>query len=284
MKLTICITTLLFIFQFGYTQNIERQVISSSGESLANGSHRLDFTIGELAVSTITNDHVLSQGFHQGDLLLSIKINPVFFLQGPYMSPVTGGLMNDDLRAILSTTSPYLDGLMCDSSVFTVTGSDAIVDWVLVEIRDAADRTIIIESRSALLQRDGNVVDIDGFSAVSFASPGGSYFVLLNHRNHLGIMSANPIALSGTTGVDLSADPSAVFGGTNAVQNMNGVYAAFSGDFDGNGQVQNSDATEVLLLLGSSGYSFADMDMNGQVQITDINNVITPNTGRGEQF
>jgi hypothetical protein len=36
--------------------------------------------------------------------------------------------------------------------------------------------------------------------------------------------------------------------------------------------------------LGSSGYSPADMDMNGQVQNTDINNIITPNTGNGEQF
>jgi hypothetical protein len=26
------------------------------------------------------------------------------------------------------------------------------------------------------------------------------------------------------------------------------------------------------------------MDMNGQVQNTDINNIITPNTGNGEQF
>ena len=284
MKSIIYITILLFTIHFGHSQNIERQVISSSGESFANSSNRLDFTIGELAVSTISNDNILNQGFHQGDLLLSIKINPIFFLQGPFMSPVTGGLMNDDLRAILSTTSPYPDGLVCDPSVFAVAGSDAIVDWVLVEIRDAADRTIIIESRSALLQRDGDVVDIDGSSAVSFTSTAGSYYVLLNHRNHLGILSANPIALSGTTGVDLSADPSAVFGGTNAVQNINGVYAAFSGDFDGNGQIQNSDATEVLLLLGSSGYSLADMDMNGQVQITDINNVITPNTGRGEQY
>jgi hypothetical protein len=62
------------------------------------------------------------------------------------------------------------------------------------------------------------------------------------------------------------------------------VYAMFSGDFDSNGQVQNSDASDVILLLGSSGYSPADMDMNGQVQNTDINNIITPNTGNGEQF
>lgn len=284
MKTIICIAILLFNFQFGHSQSMERYVVSSSGESLANSSNRLDFTVGELAVSTLTNGNVLYQGFHQGDLLLAIKINPIFFLQGPFMSPVTGGLMNDDLRTMLSTTSPYPDGLMCDASVFNVAGSDAIVDWVLVEIRDASDRTIVIESRSALLQRDGDVVDMDGTSAVSFTSTAGNYFVLLNHRNHLGILSANPIALSGTMEVDLSADPSAVFGGTNAVQNINGVYAAFSGDFDGNGQVQNSDATEVLLLLGSSGYSLADMDMNGQVQITDINNVITPNTGRGEQY
>ena len=65
---------------------------------------------------------------------------------------------------------------------------------------------------------------------------------------------------------------------------MGGTYAMLSGDFDANGQVQNSDSAAVILLLGSAGYSSGDMDMNGQVQNQDIINIITPNTGKGEQF
>jgi hypothetical protein len=58
----------------------------------------------------------------------------------------------------------------------------------------------------------------------------------------------------------------------------------YAGDFDGNGQIQNTDISGVVQLLGTSGYSKADMDMNGQIQNTDINNFITPNIGKGQQF
>lgn len=281
-KITFLIAGLIAMVVQG--QSIEKFSIDSGGASASAGNIQILYTIGEVNVAERAAGNIqVSEGFIN-PIILSISVNPKVFLQGPYMNPVTGGLMNDDLRTGLSTTSPYADGLTCNASVFTVTGSDAIVDWVLVELRDAADRTIVIESRSALLQRDGDVVDMDGTSAVLFTSPAASYYVLVNHRNHLGILSATSIAVAGSTAVDLSANPAAVFGGNNAVTNMGGIYAMYSGDFDGNGQVQNSDATGVLLLLGSSGYLAADMDMNGQVQNTDINNIITPNTGRGEQF
>jgi hypothetical protein len=202
--------------------------------------------------------------------------------------------MRDDLRSngLLPTTSPYTDTTIADAAVFNLGGisgiglpEDDIVDWVWVELRDENDFSIVIESKSALLQRDGDIVYVDGTSAVSFNTAPGNYYFLVNHRNHLGIMSVNPISFSGTSSVDLSSNQNAVYGDVNAVVDMGGnAYGMFSGDFDSNGQVQNSDATGVILLLGSSGYSFADMDMNSEVQNTDINNIITPNTGNGEQF
>ena len=53
------------------------------------------------------------------------------------------------------------------SSVTAVTGSDAIVDWVFVELRNASGNTVV-DSRAALLQRDGDVVDVDGVSPLRF--------------------------------------------------------------------------------------------------------------------
>ena len=284
MKTILTVLSILLVPFFGTAQSIEKFSIDSGGASSSAGNIEIFYTIGEVNVQERSAGNIqVSDGFIN-PLNLAISVNPKVFLQGPFMTPATPGLMNDDLRTMLSTTSPYPDMLTCAASVFAVTGTEAIVDWVLVELRDAVDRTIVIESRSALLQRDGDIVDVDGTSSVTFTSPQADYYVLVNHRNHLGILSANPITVSGNTAVDLSANPSAVFGGTNAVGNMGGIYATFSGDFDSNGQIQNSDASAVLLLLGNSGYSSADMDMNGQVQNSDINNVITPNTGRGEQF
>ena len=84
------------------------------------------------------------------------------------------------------------------SDVLSATGPDAIVDWVVVELRDKNDNTSILHSRAALLQADGDVVDVDGFSPVSISAPSDSYHIAVLHRNHLGVMSAAPIALTST--------------------------------------------------------------------------------------
>jgi len=47
-----------------------------------------------------------------------------------------------------------------------------------------------------LLQRDGDIVEVDGVSPVSFTLPNGDYYVAIRHRNHLGAMTAQPITLS----------------------------------------------------------------------------------------
>lgn len=75
-------------------------------------------------------------------------------------------------------------------TVFNITGQNAIVDWVFVELRSKTDNSKVIATRSGLLQRDGDVVDLDGLSYLSF--PGvmeDSFYVVVKHRNHLGVMS-----------------------------------------------------------------------------------------------
>ncbi|MDC1162040.1 hypothetical protein OAT18_01220 [Tenacibaculum sp.] len=212
------------------------------------------------------------------------------FLQGTALNPNTGEetLMRDDLRVAgyIPVTSPYADGLICDAVVFDTTGADAIVDWVFVELRDVTDNTVVSYSRSALLQRDGDVVDLDGTSALVFSTDSDNYYIAIKHRNHLGILSANAISLSTTIAtINFISDTSLIEGGNNAVTDLgSSVFAMIAGDQDGNGQVQNTDINSVISLLGSSGYSNADLDMNGQIQNTDINNILNPNTGKGEQF
>ncbi|MBK6755574.1 MAG: hypothetical protein IPG69_18780 [Flavobacteriales bacterium] len=75
---------------------------------------------------------------------------------------------------------------------------DRIVDWVLVELRDADNPALIVASRSALIQRDGDVVDLDGSSAVVMTAEPGNYHVALRHRNHLGVMTAGELPLNTT--------------------------------------------------------------------------------------
>jgi hypothetical protein len=271
------------------SQTLERTVIGSSGTTLSTVNASLNFTIGDLVVTTSSNGSTtLTQGFHQETIILKIKLSPIAFLQGSLATSGTT-IMDDSLRSnnLLPTTSPYTDAITCEASVFNATGNDAIIDWIWVTLRDKNDRTVILASQSALLQADGDIVDTDGVSSLKFILPNDDYFVAVNHRNHLGIISSSTIALNTNSSitVNLSNSASSVFGGTNSVVDMgNGLFAMISGDFDENGQIQNIDTNAITQFLGVSGYSKADLNMNGQVQNSDINNLLNPNIGKGEQF
>lgn len=133
---------------------------------------------------------------------LAIKV----FLQGPFQNTTNG--MGDDLRnlSMVSTSEPYAPmgfnhvssggGETIASSILDLSGTgDVIVDWVFVELRDSGNSSTVVAARSALLQKDGDIVDLDGVSPLSF--PGiavsGSYFVAVWHRNHLAMMTTGTV-------------------------------------------------------------------------------------------
>jgi Leucine-rich repeat (LRR) protein len=220
--------------------------------------------------------------------LVTLLIEPTVILQGPMLNS-SSELMNDDLRAagLLPTTSPYADAATVSSTVFDSSGTTAIVDWVWVELRDENNSSNVIAAKSALINRKGYVLNENNFPLEFEDLPEGNYYIAINHRNHLGILSANTLALSdSSTSIDLVSNSNSVNGGSNAVADLgNGIFAMYAGDYDGNGQIQNTDLTILRPLLGQpSSYDNADLDMNSQVQNTDINNILNPNKGRGQQF
>ncbi|HEV8082501.1 MAG TPA: hypothetical protein VGP55_04825 [Chitinophagaceae bacterium] len=129
------------------------------------------------------------------------------FLQGAYNS--TLGLMNDALRTptnLIPLSDPYRTAPYNTSfthlantitevapvSVFNnqASANDNIVDWVFVELRNGnvSSGNPVLQTRSALIQRDGDIVDIDGISPVTFNNvPSTNYTIAVRHRNHLGL-------------------------------------------------------------------------------------------------
>src|SRR5690606_14875273 len=93
------------------------------------------------------------------------------------------------------------------------TGDDAIVDWVVVELRSATMPAQIVEAQCALLQRDGDVVAADGSSVLHFSAPEGDYHIAVRHRNHLGCMTATTRSLTtAATMVDFGLSATATYG------------------------------------------------------------------------
>ncbi len=227
------------------------------------------------------------------EFTVDITVAPKVFLQGASLNPITGeeDLMRDSLRenGLLPTTSPYGDGATVNPTVFTTTGANAIVDWVRIELRTGvdSDNTTIVNSKAALLQRDGDIVDLDGSSNITFTEEDGDYFIAIIHRNHIGILAAVPAPLSNqATALDFTQDVTSAKGENLALTTLvNGTFAMIAGDADGSSQILNTDITEGLTLAGGGeGYSSADADMNGFVLNSDIQLLILGNSGTVQQF
>ncbi len=223
----------------------------------------------------------------------SIKVRVRAFLEGPFNAG--NGLMNATLRAngLVPLNEPYSSigythvngggGETTTSQVLSVSNNDAIVDWVVVELRNKNNSAQVLATRCALIQRDGDIVDVNGTSDVSFNMPSDQYYIAVRHRNHLGIMTATaPLLTSSADLLDLGG-PISLFGGSNATKTIAGKKLMYAGDVNGNSMLryvgENNDRDMILLKIGGSiptntvnGYHREDLNMDGSVRYTGANN------------
>ena len=112
-----------------------------------------------------------------------------------------------------------------------------VIDWVLLEVRDANNKNTIVAQRAALLLSNGDVVDTDGSTGVNFGTTitaGTAYHLAIKHRNHLAIVSANTTTFPNAAAFDFS-NPNAVENGGVQLKNMGTVHALKAGDTNANG-------------------------------------------------
>jgi hypothetical protein len=196
------------------------------------------------------------------------------------------------------------DSIPDPAAVFAVTGQNAIVDWIFIELRSKSNNTQVLATRSGLLQRDGDVVDLDGVSGLRFPNmPMDDYYVVVRHHRHLGIMSKDPQTpqkLTDLVNFTTNAVPTFDFGTqfgpsrnyTGLAQNNGvrlGYNAMWAGDFDGNGKIKADNPGDDLNTLffdvfaypsnttGNVNFDFAygylpgDYDMNGKSKFDNPN-------------
>ena len=289
MKTTIIIFSILVLPFFGIAQTIEKFSIDSGGTSISTSTIQMVYTIGEVNVAERSAATIqMSEGFLSR--FIKIKINPKVFLQGALLYPETTGLMNDDLRnlGLLPIVSPFGDGKTVNPNIFNLGGitslgdfDDDIVDWIWLEFRDETDVSKIIKGVPVLLQRDGDVVALDGVSDITLGVVPKNYYIVLQHRNHLGVMSASPVAVTEIgTAIDFTKNTTPTYGSNAQVALTSGDLALWTGDTNTNGQIRfsgsDNDANiikdEVLddALNGfnsatytSVGYLLIDLDLSG---------------------
>ena len=215
-------------------------------------------------------------------LITQSYANLKVYLQGSYAG---GGTMTTSLNSagMIPVHHPYNDTV----GIWNYTGSERIynlpadiVDWVLVELRTGTAANTTVGRRAALLKSDGTIVDLDGSSQVKFNGiiP-GDYYIVIRHRNHLPIMSANPVNLSFTNSLlyDFSTAQTQAYGTEPMIDLGGGVFGMYSGDVNNSGIITAADKSLVNSDNLSTGYYISDTNLSGIVTAADKANINSNN-------
>jgi hypothetical protein len=275
-------------------------VLAASGSGPYNRTRNNVTTVGVFAVADL-------------DKVNAARLNLKVFLQGPY----SGGTMTDGLRTsgVIPTTQPYSSAMganfdrigvydgsatvnetVPNAGVFDVANpNDDIVDWVYISLQDGTTPATKMQTRAALLQRDGDIVEYDVASGTYLGvkmpiDADANYHLLIAHRNHLAIRTPVSQLLqdNGTFTYNFTDGQSKAFQDvaitSNAAMAQNGsVFLMWAGNANGDIYTRvtsqilppiPSDAAYILgnILSGNpnatGGYTTGDINMDGKTRAT----------------
>ena len=270
-------------------QTASPQVVASSGDYYQGANASLSWTLGEIATETYSNgSNILTQGFQQpvSVSITGINLDLLVYLEGPYSGTEMSTGLNSGGELPLS--QPYNDppwSYAGSESVASIPNSN-VVDWVLVELRDAtsasgANPASVIDKKAGFLLKDGSVVGLDGVSNMQFPSATltNNLYIVVWHRNHLGVLAANAATRSGNDfSYDFSTALTQVYnGGAGYKEIAVNTYGMVGGDSDGDGDVDATDKTAWTSSAGTKGYKGADFNMDKQVDNQDKDDVFVGN-------
>lgn len=247
------------------------------------GANTIDSEMGW----ALTADHATGTGTHlvcTPICIPSLRVTCKVLLAG-FIDGNTGN-MRTYLKALnlLPTTQPY-------GPIFGYYGTESItsfpegmVDWVLLELRDHDNYGSILERKAVILLEDGTLLDpsTDQLPVMTIANALDDHYLVVRHRNHMGIMSATAegnsltamVAYDFTQSVD-KVYKSSIFNPINppAFQIPDGRWALIPGDIDATrNQLNNaSDGLQITLdqQSASIGYFLGDLNGDGVPNATD---------------
>jgi PKD repeat protein len=217
-----------------------------------------------------------------------IDLDITVYLEGPF----NGATMTPGINSILPLNQPY------NVSPWNYTGTESvgsipngnIVDWILVELRDAASAAsatsaTMMDRQAAFLLSNGKVVGLDGSSTLQFNnSLIQQLFVVIWHRNHLGVMTSSFVTESGGSYTyNFSTGATQAYGNTAAHKQIGpGIWGMMGGDGNRDGNVTLTDESPLWeAQAGTTGYLESDYNLDSQTDNKDKDDIWAPNIGSG---
>jgi len=230
-------------------------------EAAAAGANLVSGTISESGDFTGTN----SFG----------RVGLTVFLQGAY----NAGTMVTNLDGLIPLTSPY-DGTTAVTSI----PSD-VIDWIELEVRDAATPSTVLTTQSVFLRNDGVVISLDGLPNPLLKNAPSTAVIGINHRNHFPVNSSLILDLSSTSfdSHDFSSalaqayDDSSITSNDAMIDLGGGVFGLFAGDTNNDNILNSTDifnALNATTPASSLNYDPNDVNFDNILNSTDIFNVL----------
>lgn len=232
--------------------------------------------------STVTGSTTVSAVDFTGMNALN-KVDLTVYLSGP----LSGSTMDNYLQVfdppatptLLPVTSPYGSPTTTYADIANPAGPAGIVtDWIKVEVRDATDPSIVLETKSLILKNNGHIVDPLG-GVPTFKDQSSNVRYAVHHRNHIAVLSNSS---TGTfEGQNLAYDFSTAqtqavkldSGDPNQLQLKNGLYCMIPGDVNSDYSIDAIDLTSVKIQfnLGTSEvYHVTDLNLDGGLDAIDL--------------
>lgn len=201
------------------------------------------------------------------------------FLEGPYFNQHMATTLHN--FGVIPLNQPYnVDPWFYAGSESVAAVPSGTVDWVLVHLLTDATEPQIVARKAGLLDEFGNV------SVLFTGVPSGQYRVAVDHRNHIGVMSASAVDLTGSSATfDFTVPGAAEAEGTTPMKDKSGVKVMFAADGEVDGQITAPDFNiwNAETTAGATGYRTSDYNMDRIVTAPDFN-LWNPNTTAGAQM
>ncbi len=220
---------------------------------------------------------------------ISINVDPTnavcFSAKAMMEGPFASGVMIDNLKenGFLVLTEPYTtlgftgltnSGIVVPSSVFTGSGANNdVVDWVVVQLRDKTNPQTVVASAAMLLEQDGEIITYEQgrkSSILSFNVPHDNYYLAIFHRNHLPIMTANPVPFNGISSIfDFTSNGMPTYGTGARTQLSTSLWGMITGDASSDNEINAQDRSDTWNSRNQSGYLLPDVTLDGNVDAAD---------------
>ncbi len=256
-----------------------------------------DGFVGIDSFSYLVCDTVIPAACSEGTVLIVVEeacldIQLQVWLEGAYDT------LTQEMRTTLNTEHNMLPGQIESGAATPVTpagqpynqapwnynGSEGmtystyapeVVDWVLVSFRTAPERSSEVFRTAALLLNDGTIQFEE--DCTLDASGATSYYVLIEHRNHIGAMSPTTIDVTNRIlNYDFRASDSykdaTSFG---QVEIASGIWTMFAGDGNQSADQVSYDVngSDVIIWVNTNGefgsYLPGDYNMDGDINGED---------------